>query len=207
MNCIIPADSKCTYRRRGETTSGTRVKRDGGDGWDEDDVVPPEAKGETANSGDEVRGKGVKFDLHWEQIAELWEPCQKLSYLDGCHPRIPGGQVSGMCQTAKEMSHRVVDGVAVIAGRVIGPAYGVAVGLEHRAGRGRFGNNEAEVVRLDQLEREWSWTLCWVAETGRSPRSSGIVGGVWQRGKHPRPARHQRWEEGLWVVTSYSQAF
>ena len=32
--------------------------------------------------------------------------------------------------SAKEMGHRVVGGMAVGAGGVIGPAYGVAVGLE-----------------------------------------------------------------------------
>ena len=32
--------------------------------------------------------------------------------------------------TAKEMGHRVVGGAAIRAGGVIGPAYGVTVGLE-----------------------------------------------------------------------------
>ena len=35
--------------------------------------------------------------------------------------------------SAKEMGHRVIDEVAVGAGGVIGPAYGVAVGLEPQA--------------------------------------------------------------------------
>ena len=38
--------------------------------------------------------------------------------------------------SAKEMGHRVVVGVAVGAGMVIGPAYRVAVGLEPRATAG-----------------------------------------------------------------------
>ena len=48
-----------------------------------------------------------------------------------------------------------------VAGGVIGPAYGVAVGLEPRAiarlklGRGRFGKTRAAVFRLGQLEGEW----------------------------------------------------
>ena len=98
--------------------------------WDEDDVVPPEAQKEAANSG--LSGKGFKVHLQWGQIAELWELCQKLSYLEGCHTHIPWGQVIGMCGAAKDMAHHMV-GVTVEAGGVIGPAYGEAVGLEPRA--------------------------------------------------------------------------
>ena len=77
--------------------------------------------------------KGVKIDLQWRQIAELREPCQDLSYLDGCRPHISGGQIHGMCGTAKKRGHRVVGETAIWAGGVIGPAYGMAVGLEPRA--------------------------------------------------------------------------
>ena len=38
-----------------------------------------------------------------------------------------------MSGTAEEVGHRVVGGGAVGTGGVIGPAYGVAVGLEHKA--------------------------------------------------------------------------
>ena len=91
--------------------------------------------------------------------------------------------------SAKEIGHRVVGGVAVGAGGVISPAYGVAVGLELRAVAGKTG---AAVYRLGVLEGEWRRTHYWVPETSRSPLSSGLVGGVWLRGKRPPPARHQR---------------
>ena len=39
---------------------------------------------------------GVKVDLQWGQIAELWEPCQEFRYLKGCHQHIPRGQARGM---------------------------------------------------------------------------------------------------------------
>ena len=55
------------------------------------------------------------------------------------------------------MGHRVVGEVAVGACGVIGPAYGVAVGLEPQAiagselGERRFGKTRAAVVQLGQL--------------------------------------------------------
>ena len=33
--------------------------------------------------------------------AYIWpnqEPCQELSYLEGCHPHIPRGQIHGVCE-------------------------------------------------------------------------------------------------------------
>ena len=60
--------------------------------------------------------KGVKVDLQWGQVAELWELYQELSYLEGCRPHIPGGQIRGMSGTAKEVEHRVVCGAAIGAG-------------------------------------------------------------------------------------------
>ena len=56
-----------------------------------------------------------------------------MSDLEGSRPHIPRGQVRGMSGTAEEVGHRVVGGVALGAGGVIGPAYGVTVGLEPRA--------------------------------------------------------------------------
>ena len=60
------------------------------------------------------------------QSAELRKPCQELGDLEGCRPHIPGGHIRGMDGTAKEAGHRVVGGVAIGAGGVIGPAYGMA---------------------------------------------------------------------------------
>ena len=63
--------------------------------------------------------------------AYVWpnrEPCQQLSYLEGCHPHIPRGLIHGVCGTAKEMGHRVVGGPAIRAGGAIDPSYRVAVG-------------------------------------------------------------------------------
>ena len=100
--------------------------------------------------------------------------------------------------SAKEMSHRVVGGVAVGAAGVIGPAYAVAVGLEPRAITGSKLGEDALVRPGQQLFGWVNWrvetpgALCWVPETGRSPLSSGLVGGVWLRGKRPPPVRHQR---------------
>ena len=45
---------------------------------------------------------------------------------------------------------------------------------------------------------------CWAPETGRSPQSSGLVGGVLPSDTCPSPGRHQRGQEGF--VTSYSHA-
>ena len=86
--------------------------------------------------------------------------------------------------------------MAVGAGGVIGQAYVVAVGLEPRAGRVRFGKTGAADVRLGQLEGKWPRALCWAPETELlESQSSGLVGGVLLRVG-----------EGLGVVTSYSQA-
>ena len=99
-----------------------------------------------------LRGKEVKFELQCGQIAELWEPCQELNYLERCHPHIPGGQVRGMCRAAKVMSQRVVGGVAVGAGRVRTGASGSnRIGAES----GCLSKTEASVVQLGQLEGEW----------------------------------------------------
>ena len=106
-----------------------------GEGWDEEDVDPPEAQ-EVANSGNEsYEGKESKSICSGGRSLELWEPCQELSYLEGCHPHIPrvimgDVDVRGMCRAAEEMGHRVVCGVAIGAGGVIGPAFWMAVMLE-----------------------------------------------------------------------------
>ena len=65
-----------------------------------------------------------------EQIGELWKFRQELDYLEGCRPHIPRGQVCGMSGTAEKVGHRLVGGVGVGACGVVGPAYGVDVGLE-----------------------------------------------------------------------------
>ena len=92
---------------------------------------------------DDVKGEMKMMWTHWKlksrratagmsvrrerrQIAKLREPYRELSY----PPNIPGGQICGMCGADKEMGHRSVSSAAMGAGGVIGPAYGVAVGLE-----------------------------------------------------------------------------
>ena len=67
------------------------------------------------------------------QIAELWEPCQELSNLEGGCPHILGGQIHGMSGIAKEVCHRVLGAAEIGAGGLIGPAYRMTVGLESRA--------------------------------------------------------------------------
>ena len=84
------------------------------------------------------------------------------------------------------MGHRVVGGVAVGAGLIIGPAYGMAVGLDPQAIAGSEVGEGASVRPGQQLFGWVNWRgvamrLCWVPETGRSPLSSELVGGVWIR--------------------------
>ena len=65
------------------------------------------------------------------QIGELRMARQELDYLEGCRPHIPRGQVCGMCGTAEKVGHRLVGGVVGVGTcGVVGPAYGVDVGLE-----------------------------------------------------------------------------
>ena len=98
-----------------------------GEGWNEDDVVPLVAKEEEANRGNEYyEGKESKLICSGGRLMkfELWEPFQELSNLDlGWRPHIPQSQIRGMSGTAKEVGHRVVGGVAIGTGGVIGPAY------------------------------------------------------------------------------------
>ena len=53
-------------------------------------MVPLVAREEKADSRSEGY-EGVNVDLQWGQVAELWEPCQELSDLEGCRPHIPQG--------------------------------------------------------------------------------------------------------------------
>ena len=76
-----------------------------------------------------------------------------------------------------------------MAGGIIGPAYGVAVVLEPRA---VAGTDLGSSCSAGSIGGEWPKALCWVPETGQSPLSSGLVGGVWLRDKRPPPVRHHR---------------
>ena len=67
------------------------------------------------------------------------------------YPRGPGPW--DICRAAKEMSHRVVGGVAVGAGRVIGPA----VVLEPRAIAGSELGEGASARSLQQLFGRANW--------------------------------------------------
>ena len=96
-------------------------------------------------------GKGVRFDLQWRQIVELWEPCQELSYLEGCHSHISGGQIREMWGPAKEASYHVVSWVAVGAGWVICTAYDVAVRLEPRVVAGSELGEGTSLIPWQQL--------------------------------------------------------
>ena len=120
--------------RRGEMTSGPRVKWDGVKGEIEMMMWTrwrAKMRGQQREWG--LGGKGVKVDLQWWQTAKLWEPCQDwTTWRDATHIS-PGGQIRGMYGAAEETGHRVVCRTAIGTGSVIGPAYGVAVGLEPRA--------------------------------------------------------------------------
>ena len=63
----------------------------------------------------------------------MCRPCQELSDQEECHLHIPRGQVRGMSLTAEEVGHPMVGGAAFGTGGIIGPAFGVKVGLETRA--------------------------------------------------------------------------
>ena len=105
--------------------------------------------------------KGVEIDLQWVQVAELWEPCQELSDLEGCRPHIPRGQIRGMSGTAKEVGNRVVHGVAIETGGVIDSACGVTVELEPRAMAG---------TELGEGAVVWPWyQFSWVNWRGGWP--------------------------------------
>ena len=88
------------------------------------------------------------------QVAEMWEPCQELSDLEGCRPHIPRGRGRVMSGTAEEVAHHVVGREAFGAGGVIGPAYRATVGLEPRAVAGTE-LEEGAAVQLCQLEGGW----------------------------------------------------
>ena len=105
-----------------------------------------------------------------------------------------------MCGIAEKVGHHMVDGMAVRACRVIGPAYGVTVGHEPwpvssiRIGvrRVRVYWTEAAAVQLGPLMGGQPIAPCLAPET----RRSGLVGGVLPRNICPSPGRHQRWQEG-----------
>ena len=84
-----------------------RVRWGRGEGRDEDDVVEGR---EGQQRERRLWRKGIEIDLKLGQVAQLWEPCQELSDLEGCRPHIPQGQVRGMIGTAKEVGHCVVGG-------------------------------------------------------------------------------------------------
>ena len=82
--------------------------------------------------------------------AYIWpnrEPCQELSYLEGCHPHIPRGQIHVVCGTAKEMSYHVVGGPAIRAGGVIDPSYRLQSGGRTGVAAVQLGQWEGVAIR------------------------------------------------------------
>ena len=76
-------------------------------------------------------------------------PSQELGDLEGCRPHTPCGQIRGMSGTAEEVGHRMVGGVAIGTGGLVGPAYGVTVGLKPRAmSRTELGEGAAVDYRM-----------------------------------------------------------
>ena len=135
--------------------------------------------------------KGVKVVLWWRHTnGQTGEPCQQLSFLEGCHPHIPRGLIHGVCGTAKEMSHRVVGGPAIRAGGAIDPSYRVAVGGVAAAGSiGRGGHkNLVGCLRPDDLLS-----------------SGGLLGGVWLWNKRPLQSGHhdRRLVQVWWWIAVY----
>ena len=111
-----------------------------------------------------LRREGVKVDLQWGQVSKRRKPCPELGDLEGCRPHILRGQIRGMSGTAEEVGHRVVGGLAIGVGGVIGPAYRVAVGLK----LGTMARTE-----LGEGAAEWTCSSC----------SAGSIGwGRWEGG-------------------------
>ena len=136
--------------------------------------------------------KGIEIDLQWGQVAELWEPCQELSDLEGCRPHIPRGQIRGMGGAAEEVGYCVVGGAAIRADGAIGPSYGVTVGLEPRAMAGTDMGEGAAVYRVSS---------CSAGSIGGGGGMSTLLG-AWHRmvssiirprRRLPLPARPRRW--------------
>ena len=96
-----------------------------GEGRDVDDVIPLVAREEAANSMNEGY-EGVKIDLQWGPVTELWSPTRNWVTWRGAVHISPGGQIRGMSGTAEEVGHRLVGGAAIGTG-------GVTVGLKPRA--------------------------------------------------------------------------
>ena len=88
-------------------------------------------------------------------------PARTLSYLEGCHPNIPRGQIHRMCGAAKEMGHHVVSREAIRAGGVIGPDYGVGGGLDPQAVAGTELEEGAKVGPRQQLLGWVNWGREW----------------------------------------------
>ena len=88
-----------------------------------------------AEGVDEPRNTSeMKWSEGWDEndvVAELWDPCQELDNLEGCRPHIPRGQVRGMSGAAEKVGHCMAGDIGT--GGVIGPAYGLTVGLKPRA--------------------------------------------------------------------------
>ena len=181
---------------RGGLTSGPLDKMKGGES--EDEVVSPLSPTATKR-----RGPGIEVDLRGVDRQTAGNP-PGIGLCGGVPPRISPGARSGGCEgAAEEVSHRVVGGVAVWACGVSGPAYRVAVGLEHLALAGlKLGEGTSEdrgsSYPAGSIGSNGGWirALCWVPMTERSPLSSGLVGAVWPGDECPLSGNHQRGEEG-----------
>ena len=150
-------------------------------------------------------GPGIEVDLRGVDRQTAGNP-PGIGLRGGVPPRISPGARSGGCEgAAEEVSHRVVGGVAVWVCGVSGPAYRVAVGLEHLAVAGlKLGEGTSEdrgsSYPAGSIGSDGGWirALCWVPMTERSPLSSGLVGAVCTGDKCPLSGHHQRGEEGRW---------
>ena len=112
--------------------------------------------------------KGIKVDLQWGQITELWE-----RYI------IPRGPVCGLWRAAEEIGHRVVSVAAIGA---VCPSYWVAVRLGPWAVAGSELGEGALVWPEQQLFNWVNW------RSGATERYSSSI-----RKVRPHSARRRRW--------------
>ena len=134
------------------------------------------------------------------QFDELWEPCQEFSYLERSGTHISPGARSMECiwQLERWATMWSVDWQSGQVGTWPSPRSGGRTGAssssQNGAGRGRCGRTEAAFP----LNWRGSGHEHLVGRLGPDDLSSGLVGSVWVRDKHPLPSRHQRKGEWRW---------